>query len=99
MQGQVEALGVADDHRPIRVVAGAGRLEPEVGLVEPQATPLVANQEAEMQQGNGHGDLRVRVGSGLSAGQALDFLQAVAPGWGGGMFNCCEPLNCSDCSY
>ena len=44
-----------------------------------------------MQQGNGHGDLRVRVGSGLSGRSGLDFLQAVAPGWGGGMFNCVSP--------
>jgi len=98
VQGQVEALGVADDDGPVRVAAGVGGVEPEVGRIEAQAAPLVADQQAEMQQGNGHGDLRVRVGCGLSAGQALDFLQAVAPGWGGGMFNCCGPLNCSDCS-
>jgi hypothetical protein len=53
VQGQVEALGVADDHRPVGVGAGAGRVEPEPGRIDAQAALLVTDQQAEMRQGHG----------------------------------------------
>jgi hypothetical protein len=34
VKGQVEAVHVADDDGPVRVAAGAGRIEPEVDRVE-----------------------------------------------------------------
>jgi hypothetical protein len=64
--GQVEALRVADDHRAVRIAAGAGRVEPEVGAIEAQAALLVADQQAEMQQGGRAWDLRLAVRPRLS---------------------------------
>src|SRR5919201_1901019 len=58
VQGQVEPFLVADDDGPVRVPAGAGRVEPGVSLVEAQAAPLVANQQNEMQQAHGDANLR-----------------------------------------
>jgi hypothetical protein len=72
VQGQVEALGIADDHRPVGVGAGAGRVEPEPGRVEAQAALVIADQQAEMQQGHGHVDLQLGgVGGGLEPGTRL----------------------------
>jgi hypothetical protein len=72
VQGQVEALGVADDHRPVGVGAGAGRVEPEPGRIEAQAALLVTDQQAEMRQGHGQVDLQLGgAGGGLEPGTRL----------------------------
>src|SRR5262249_13087170 len=48
VQCQVEAVGVADDDRAVRVRLGGGRVEPEVRRVEAQAAAVVVDGQPEM---------------------------------------------------
>jgi hypothetical protein len=53
VQGEIEAVGVANDHRAVVVLLGGGRVEAEVRLVELAAARDVTHRQAEVQQIHG----------------------------------------------
>src|SRR5271165_3491417 len=65
MQRQVEAIRVADDDSAVLILLSGGRVEAEIGRIEPLAAPFVANWQPEMIEVHdcsvayGHGGLQV----------------------------------------